>query len=176
MYWLLFFLYLLGIAVIQTTVNRFVHIDQLFPDILLIISVFIGLEFGKSNGFKCGLVIGLLEDTISYGYLGMETFVNAMTGFSAGFLREHFMYDSTPVRWTLVLLFSLFNGLVFLAVSREVLQIDLSPGFFHRFLIQALLNVILTTPVMSLTTFLHDKVASRFRSGRQIRQTLKIGR
>jgi len=168
--------YLLSIAVFQTTFNRYLNIDQLFPDILFVLTVYAGLEWGKTKGLKWGIFIGLLQDSISYGYLGMQTFVNALTGFSCGFLREHFVYESTAVRWTLVLIFSLLNGLIFYGLTRAVLQVDLSPGFLNRFLVQLFLNVLVTTPVMAFTTFLRQKVDSRNKIGYQKHETFRLER
>lgn len=171
MYGLFFLLYLFGIAVVQTTVSLYIHVNQVFPDILLVMTVFTGLEWGKTRGLKWGFLIGLIADLASFGYLGMRTFTYSTTGFMCGFLREHFVYDSTPVRWTLVFLFSGVNGLVFYGFSRVALQVDLTPDLVSRFMIQAVLNVAVTTPVMALSTFYLQRVSTRFRLERQNRIT-----
>jgi rod shape-determining protein MreD len=77
---------------LQTTVVRFLSIERIVPDILLIWVVFIAVRQGQTAGTLAGFLIGLVVDFLSGadGMLGLASLSKTVAGFVAGyFYDEH---------------------------------------------------------------------------------------
>jgi rod shape-determining protein MreD len=88
----------LGVVLAQTTLVRFLSIETIAPDLVLIWIVYLAITEGQSTSTTAGFVLGLLLDLLSGrdGMLGLA----ALTGTTAGFLAGYF-YNENRITTTL---------------------------------------------------------------------------
>lgn len=75
------------LVLLQTTLVRYLAIETVAPDLLLIWVVYLALREGQSAGTTAGFFIGLLFDLISGkdGVLGLAALCKTLAGFVAGY-------------------------------------------------------------------------------------------
>ncbi|MGA9119343.1 MAG: rod shape-determining protein MreD [Bacteroidota bacterium] len=80
----------LGLVVFQTTLARFMAIETISPDFLIIWIVFIALSKGQAAATTAGFLLGLTMDLLSGGdgMLGLAALSKTMAGFVAGFFHD----------------------------------------------------------------------------------------
>lgn len=87
----------------QVVVSPRLAIGEIYPDILLAITAFIGLKegwrMGLWFGFATGFTIGLLDP----GNLGWTTLLVSLTGFGAGIMREIIYVENSLYQTIMVL-------------------------------------------------------------------------
>ena len=79
----------LGLAIALSFVHllivRFIGIEEVTPDLLLILVVWIAISNGQMSGIIAGFVIGLVMDGITGDVLGTNALAKTFAGFIAGF-------------------------------------------------------------------------------------------
>lgn len=80
------------LVLLQTTVIRYLTIEGITPDIVLLWIVYIAIREGQTPAIVAGFVLGLLVDLLSGndGMMGLSALSKTTVGFAAGFL-----YDET---------------------------------------------------------------------------------
>ncbi|HTY01265.1 MAG TPA: rod shape-determining protein MreD [Bacteroidota bacterium] len=80
----------LGLIVLQTTVVRFMAIETIVPDLLLIWIVALALVEGQATAVTAGFCLGLAMDLLSGhdGMLGLAALSKTIAGFVAGFFHD----------------------------------------------------------------------------------------
>lgn len=75
------------IVLLQTTLARYLAIESIAPDLLLIWIVSLALREGQSTATVAGFFLGLLFDLISGkdGMLGLAALCKTVAGFAAGY-------------------------------------------------------------------------------------------
>ncbi|MFH1593756.1 MAG: rod shape-determining protein MreD [Candidatus Omnitrophota bacterium] len=108
------------------------------PELLLIITLFFGLQFGVSGGIEAGLVSGLLKDVFSITGLGISTFSFFILGFLSGYLKEKLFKESVITQCFLsILAVYLFSGIYALYLS-GIVENNLNADFWNVILYKAL--------------------------------------
>ncbi len=97
---------------IQTTLFNFVTLE-VHPDILLVLTIFLGKQNGGGKGAQYGAVIGLLQDLLSFGSIGINMISKSFVGFTVGFLEEHYLFDTNLTSVVTVLVASLFDYILY---------------------------------------------------------------
>lgn len=74
-------------VLVQTTIARYLAIENIAPDLLLIWVVYLALREGQSAATAAGFFLGLLFDLISGkdGMLGLAALCKTVAGFAAGY-------------------------------------------------------------------------------------------
>lgn len=76
-------LIVLALAV-QSTLAPLLAVNNVWPDLLLIIVISAGLLAGKEIGLGVGFFAGILQDLASGGIIGLGALTKMMLGFAAG--------------------------------------------------------------------------------------------
>ena len=111
------------------------------PDLCLIAACLTGFLTGQVQGFILGFFLGFVQDLFSASDLWLNTITKAGVGFFSGLIARNLANTASHSVLLLMVLFSLFSGVVFLVSSRvgmdfgEVLQ-----GFPSILLPQALFD------------------------------------
>jgi len=95
--WITTVLFSLLLLVVQTTIVRFLSIETIGPDILVIWVVALGIRDGHITGATIGFFAGLALDLLSGadGLLGLAALSNTAAGFIAGyFYNENKTYQT----------------------------------------------------------------------------------
>ena len=117
---------------IQTTWLGMFSIGGVIPDLALIWVVYCGVHCSRNMGIGSGIVMGILQDSLSGGLLGLNTLSKSFIGFFFAALKDKFFVEGVvPVAFFLVAS-SLFDGLVFYFFMNTVLQGELSSSFLYQ--------------------------------------------
>jgi rod shape-determining protein MreD len=95
--WATTILFSLLLLLLQTTIVRFLSVESIGPDIVLIWIVVLGVRDGHITGVTAGFLIGLVLDLLSGadGMLGLAALSKTTAGFFAGyFYNENKTYQT----------------------------------------------------------------------------------
>lgn len=94
------------VLVIQLTIITMISIEQIGPDLIVILLVYFTLLYGQLYGTVIGFVFGFIFDLASGGLLGAAMFSKTLTGFVAGyFYNENKIEQNTSTLTFLMILF-----------------------------------------------------------------------
>jgi rod shape-determining protein MreD len=107
------------LVVLQSTFVRYIAIENITPDILVVWIVFLALRYGQIHATVAGFLLGLTMDIVSGGFLGLSGLSKTVCGFVAGYF-----YDETRTaeilatyRFALmVFLISLIHNFIYFAI------------------------------------------------------------
>ena len=117
---------------IQTTWLGMFSIGGVVPDLALIWVVYCGVHCSRTMGIGSGIVMGILQDSLSGGLLGLNTFSKSLIGFFFATLKGKFFVEGVvPVAFFLVVA-SLFDGLVFYFSMNTVLEGKVASSFLYQ--------------------------------------------
>ena len=143
--------------IIQTTLFRMY--GSLAPDVLLVIAVFCGLNYRKLAGFQAGLMLGLLQDLLSYKMLGVNLLSKGLIGFGCGYMRElNVVSTSSRGTWAfLITVATMLNEFIWQIIQNGFYGIEVTAwGLFSGMLFQSLMNLFFGLPLFMLLDYLHD--------------------
>lgn len=113
---------ILGIGLQSTWLSNLGIVNQLKPDLILIMVISYGLLKGSESGTAFGLVSGFVMDLFSGNVIGIGALIKMIAGFSAGLLEKNIFKDNLLIPalvtfvWTIVLeSFNVIIRLVFKA-------------------------------------------------------------
>ncbi len=123
-----------------------------FP--LLITIYFALLRRDKIYGIVLGTVLGLLQDALSHGFIGINGITKAMVGYLVASASTRFELESLPARALLTGVFVLINNLCLVALQRVLLE---TPPSFQ---LLALASALLVNVALGLILY---QILDRFR-------------
>ncbi|OGW18878.1 MAG: rod shape-determining protein MreD [Nitrospinae bacterium RIFCSPLOWO2_12_FULL_47_7] len=108
------------------------------PDLILILAVYCGINFQGNGGVGMGCALGLAQDCLSGGVLGINTLSKGLIGFFFSALKNKIMVDGVIPICFFLMLSSFFDVLVFYTVWSLLLKGESSGVYlFPDFLIYA---------------------------------------
>jgi rod shape-determining protein MreD len=132
MYYFYQILIVIIIFSIQTTWLGIFSIGGVIPDLALIWVVYCGVHCSGNMGIGWGFVMGILQDSLSGGLLGLNVLSKSLIGFFFAVLKDKFFVEGiVPVVFFLVAS-SLFDGLVFYFFMNTVLEGDVASSFLYK--------------------------------------------
>ena len=146
------YLTLILALLIQLTVLNYLKIFGARPDLVSICVIFFGLFLGSGAGLECGIVAGFLEDIFALDFLGLNTFILAVTGFAVGVVRTKFFRESKITQAVLVFSFTIFAmTLHYLIVSvySKTLILELSDYFKSSVVPTSIYTGLVSIPIFS---------------------------
>ena len=118
----------LGIVVAQASLSTFVSAHGIYPDFCLVLACVMGFIAGEYKGLMVGLTVGLFQDLLAPGGIGLNMILKGLAGSLAG-VTTHTISTVTPSAVVLVTLaLSLGCGLASLIVAYPALN---GPEAFH---------------------------------------------
>jgi rod shape-determining protein MreD len=110
MIYLIPFLLFSPLLILQLTVIPFFAIENVVPDLTIILLVIIAIRRGQIQGTIYGFLFGLLLDVFTGGLIGSAMFSKTLAGFIAGYFYSENPEDSTGLDLK-------FVGLIFMCAS-----------------------------------------------------------
>lgn len=124
---------------LETTIFSRLSIYGARPDFILIMVVLIAVKRGSMTGQIFGFIGGLMQDCLSYGVLGVQAMVKAITGFGSGFLQNKLEENNLLLIMILVFLVTIVSGFLgalarafftaYSFLSQESVRIVVSAGY-----------------------------------------------
>ena len=117
---------------IQTTWLQMFSVVGIIPDLALIWVVYCCVHCSRAMGIGSGIVMGILQDSLSGGLLGVNTLSKSFIGFFFATLKDKFYVEGViPIAFFLILS-SLFDGLVFYFSMNTVLKGEVASSFLYQ--------------------------------------------
>jgi len=96
------------VVALQLGVVPFISINNIIPDLLVILLVYFSIMYGQIYGTVLGFLFGFLYDMVSGGLIGSSMFSMTLAGFTAGYFysEESNEFIENKISFTLVVLLS----------------------------------------------------------------------
>jgi rod shape-determining protein MreD len=105
-----------GGALVQCTVVPVVGVGGVVPDVPIVLTVLLALRYGPEAGCLTGFALGLAQDAVAGGPLGLHALSKAVIGFAAGDLPRWILVRRPIVPVGLAVVATLLDGLARFAV------------------------------------------------------------
>jgi len=106
-----------GLAVLQSTVLRFVEIAGVSPDLILIVLIFLANKNGTMTGQVSGFVGGIVVDFMGLAPLGFYALIYTLIGALFGMTRGKMFVDPIFIPVILAVVAMLLKGIIALIVA-----------------------------------------------------------
>ncbi|MFH0924826.1 MAG: rod shape-determining protein MreD [bacterium] len=103
---------LIFIPVFLQTINIFPIIFNAKPDIVLIVVINIGLFYGSGFGMSTGFIMGIFEDVLSGGILGLNALTKTLIGYLVGFIGKKIEVESLFAQILFVIIMTFLEGII----------------------------------------------------------------
>lgn len=153
------FLLIIVCFIVQTTVWNLFPLGTVKPNILLILTVSMGLMRGKHTGLWVGFISGLIIDLFYGTIFGFNALVYMYIGYINGNCYKVFYDEDIKTPMLLVTVSEFAYNLVFYVVQFAFRQrFDFSTYFVHIILPEALYTIILTLLLYKLFYIINRKL------------------
>jgi rod shape-determining protein MreD len=99
---------------LQTTLLAFLPIQRIRPDLVLILTLYLGLFYPPISGGILAIFMGFLMDLFSGNSFGLYTLTRPLIFYVARFFKERFYLESFASQFLFVFIFGLLEGLLIL--------------------------------------------------------------
>ncbi len=124
-----------AVIVVQSSFAQLIAIHDVRPDLLIVILIFYSFRFGQTKATVGGFVVGLVQDILTGGILGvseralgLSSFTKSVTGFLSGFSAKKEKPDSAKTFITTLLVVTLIHNILFFflyTIGEEISSLDL---------------------------------------------------
>jgi rod shape-determining protein MreD len=138
---------------LQTTLLTPLPIQRVRPDLLLILTLYLGVSYPPISGSLLTLLMGFLMDLFSGNSFGLYTFSRPLIFYLTQLFKDRFYLQDFSSKFLFVFIFALFEGLLtllLLAVLNPNPLGHLYPLFFTFLLPQSFLTGLITPVLFSL--------------------------
>lgn len=109
------------------------------------------------GGVKLGLATGLVEDMLSYGVLGANTFSKSLIGFGVGKLRDDLISDSITSRALFTAVATAIDAFVYAELSQVFTGQSAFSSIGTTIVSCAAVNALFALPVMGVMEWAEEK-------------------
>lgn len=141
---------LIAVVVLQTTVTPLVELGRVRPDLFLLLLYLGSYRMSPVQACMAGALLGLYEDSLSGGPLGLNVFTLSVLGYVLVRVREEFEETRLFPHVILLFLASLGSGLLTLGV---LAFFGMGRGFAESLVWIVLPGAVYTTAVGALLLF-----------------------
>ena len=135
--------------VLQGLLTRLLGAPLMRVDFGLVAVVWIALRFGRVPGLLGGTLVGLGQDALGGGILGLAGLAKSVAGFATGIVGTQFIVTQTVSRFMVFLGATLLQALVFIGLSM-LLGLKTLPRPFLDVAVQGLSNAVIGLVVFQL--------------------------
>ena len=101
---------------LQTTLARFLVRGAAAVDLVLVVVVYVALNFGPATGLLTGAFAGLVQDALSYGVIGIGGLAKTIVGFLAGIVGTQFIVANSLPRFVVFFGATVLHAVVFMGL------------------------------------------------------------
>jgi hypothetical protein len=112
----------LGVVLAQATFSTFLSINGIQPDLCFVLACAIGFLSGEYKGLLIGLTVGLFQDLLAPGGIGLNMILKGLAGALAGITTHTISTVTGPAVLVVTLALSLGCGLASLVVAYPVVD------------------------------------------------------
>jgi len=118
----------------QTTWLGLFSFGGVTPDLILVWVVFCGVRCSRAGGMGAGITLGLIQDSLSGGLLGVNTLSKGLIAYFFSTLKDKFFVEGVVPIGIFLVCSSIFDGLVFYFSMGTILKGEVASGFLYQLL------------------------------------------
>lgn len=142
---LIYTFFIITCFVLQGTLFKFLDFGNISPNLLLVLTVSLGLMRGRKTGLLVGFFSGLLMDIFLSSYIGLFSLLLMYCGYVAGCFNKIFFAEDIKLPIFLISLSDLFYGFfVYLIMFLLRGKMNLSYYFLHICIPECIYTVLIT--------------------------------
>ncbi len=123
-----FLLVVIGLFSVQTTLLEIFSLGGVTPDLALIFVVYCGVHFQRNGGTGAGVIIGLVQDCLSGGLLGINTLSKGLAGLFFSVLKDKIVVEGfIPISFFLFIA-SLLDVMIYFVISTSLTAAQAEEG------------------------------------------------
>ena len=123
-----FLLVVIGLLSVQTTLLGIFSLGGVTPDLALIFVVYCGVHFQRNGGIGAGVIVGLVQDCLSGGLLGINTLSKGLAGLFFSVLKDKIVVEGFIPIIFFIFTASLFDGMIYLIISSSLTAAQIKEG------------------------------------------------
>ncbi|MBT3923040.1 MAG: rod shape-determining protein MreD [Nitrospina sp.] len=116
----------------QTTWLELFSFGGVIPDLVLIWVVYCAVRHSRTAGIGAGITMGLIQDSLSGGLLGVNTLSKGLIGYFFSTLKDKFFVEGMIPVGIFLILSSVFDGLVFYFSMGTILKGEIASSFLYQ--------------------------------------------
>jgi len=116
----------------QTTWLELFSFGGVTPDLALIWVVYCAVRYSRAGGIGAGITMGLIQDGLSGGLLGVNTLSKSLIAYFFSTLKDKFFVEGVIPIGIFLILSSIFDGLVFYFSMETILKGEVAPSFLYQ--------------------------------------------
>lgn len=116
----------------QTTWLELFSFGGVTPDLILIWVVYCGVRYSRTSGLGAGITLGLVQDSLSGGLLGVNTLSKSLIVYFFSTLKDKFFVEGLIPIGIFLIFSSVFDGLVFYFSMGAILKGEVAPSFLYQ--------------------------------------------
>ena len=140
----------LCVVIIQSTLSRYLAIQGVHPDFCLVLACVVGFLFGEYKGLAVGITVGLFQDLLSPGGIGVNIVLKGLAGVLSGVITHTVSTVTGPAILAGAWILSLGCGLASLVIAFS----DISATNFAYTLTTGLLPQSMYNSILALGCFM----------------------
>jgi rod shape-determining protein MreD len=137
MQWLRYFLVVLTLVVLQTTVFPDLRVFGAVPDLLLVATIAVGYQRGPEAGAVFGFVGGLAVDCFLSSPFGVSALAFSLVGYGVGVFQSGLLRSSRWIAPVLGGIGGLVGGALWVVIAAVAGKDDLITGYSARIVVLA---------------------------------------
>ncbi len=108
---------IIAAALLQTNWPEFLKLQEVSPDIMLVLVVYFAIAYGEERAMMTALAGGIYLDVAINTALGHHVFCYVLTGYCCGRLLTRLITEHEAIKAGMVLAACFFNGILFIAIQ-----------------------------------------------------------
>jgi rod shape-determining protein MreD len=135
MTYLIFAISLVLLLSIQTTFLRFFFSENIAPDLILIVAVYLGIHLKKYNGIRLAALVGFFQDCLSGGLLGVNFLSKGLAGLFFCTIKDKIIVQGIVPIGFFIFAASLVDGMIYFFSMTSLLRGNIEGDFILSSLI-----------------------------------------
>jgi len=116
----------------QTTWLELFSFGGVTPDLVLVWVVYCGVRYSRSSGIGAGIALGIIQDSLSGGLLGVNTLSKSLIAYFFSTLKGKFFVEGMIPIGIFLIVSSIFDGLVFYFSMGTILKGEVAASFLYQ--------------------------------------------
>jgi rod shape-determining protein MreD len=118
----------------QTTWLELFSFGGVTPDLILVWVVYSGVRYSRAGAIGAGITLGLIQDSLSAGLLGVNTLSKGLIAYFFSTLKDKFFVEGLVPIGIFLVFSSVFDVLVFYFSMGTILEGEVAPRFIYQLL------------------------------------------
>lgn len=149
-------------SLIYSKLINFIEFRGVYPDLLLILTVFVGIFNGGYFGMIFGFFIGFALDLFNFPLFGFYSLIYTIIGYSTSIFENKIDVENPLVSSIIILIELFLKALLFLFIGLMFLESGIVKHYFKsKFLIEIIYTILVSIPVFLIYNKIYSSKKSK---------------